>query len=138
MTMLPSAPSTHLPLHRCWELLRAAEVGRVAVVVEGRPEIFPVNHLVDGGSVVFRTAPGTKLAGAAQGAAVAFEVDGLDAESDEAWSVVVHGRAREMRSFDEIIETAELPVSPWHEGVKPRFVRIEPDAVSGRRFARAR
>lgn len=46
-----------------WALLRRAVVGRLALTVDGRPEIFPVNHMVDHGTVVFRTAVGTKLGG---------------------------------------------------------------------------
>ena len=40
----------------CWALLRSAEVGRLAVVVNHRPEIFPINLVVDHATVVFRTA----------------------------------------------------------------------------------
>lgn len=36
-------------------------MGWVAVVVNGHPEIFPVNYLPDAGSVVFRTGRGNKL-----------------------------------------------------------------------------
>jgi len=66
-----------------WTLLREAVVGRLAVIVDDQPDIFPVNHLVDLGSVVFRTGPGTKLTGAL-GHQVAFEVDGYDLESASA------------------------------------------------------
>ena len=45
----------------CWELLEGASVGRLAVDVAGQPDIFPVNFVVDRGSIVFRTAAGTKL-----------------------------------------------------------------------------
>jgi uncharacterized protein len=38
------------------------------------PQIFHINYVVDHGTVVFRTAAGTKLAGAAQ-RDVAFEAD---------------------------------------------------------------
>ena len=41
----------------------------------------PVNFVVEHGNVVFRTAEGTKLAAAVLGTAVAFEVDGYDAEA---------------------------------------------------------
>jgi nitroimidazol reductase NimA-like FMN-containing flavoprotein (pyridoxamine 5'-phosphate oxidase superfamily) len=41
-----------------WALLRQTDVGRLAVIVDDRPDIFPVNYLVDHGSVVIRTAPG--------------------------------------------------------------------------------
>ena len=55
---------TDLPANACWALLRSQEVGRLAVSIADRPEIFPVNYVVDHGTVVFRTAEGTKLAGA--------------------------------------------------------------------------
>jgi uncharacterized protein len=48
----------------CWALLRSQEAGRLAVLIADRPEIFPINYVVDHGTVVFRTAEGTKLAGA--------------------------------------------------------------------------
>ena len=116
-----------------WQLLRDAPFGRLAVVIDGRPDIFPVNHVVDRGSLVFRTDRGTKLAGAV-GQRVAFEVDGYDARDGTAWSVVVKGTAREVRQLHDVIDTVDLPLFPWQGGAKPRFVRIEADAVSGRRF----
>ena len=119
---------------RCWTLLRQAEVGRLAVAINERPDIFPVNFVVDHGSVVFRTAEGTKLAAAVLGRAVAFEVDGYDAGSGEAWSVVLKGRATEIQRMHDLFDAAELPLFPWHAAPKPRFVRIEPDELTGRRF----
>lgn len=117
-----------------WELVRQAAVGRLAVVVDGKPEIFPVTPLVDHGTVVFRTAVGTKLSGCI-GKPVAFEIDGYDPVAGSAWSVVIKGHAHEIRRTHEMIESLGLPLTPWHPGVKPRFVRIEPDTVTGRRFA---
>src|ERR1700677_2914932 len=69
-----------LSVDECLELLKAHQFGRVAVVIDGQPIIFPVNYAIDGDAVVFRTDPGSKLSGAAMGR-VAFEVDGVD-ESD--------------------------------------------------------
>lgn len=116
-----------------WALLRGSEVGRLAVVVDGRPDIFPVNHVVDHGSVVIRTAAGTKLAGAA-GQQVAFEVDGYDARTARAWSVVLKGEAQHVQRLYEMIEVIELPLFPWHATPKPHFLRIEPESITGRRF----
>lgn len=96
-----------------WTLLREAVVGRLAVIVDDRPDIFPVNHLVDHGSVVFRTAAGTKLAGAV-GHWVAYEVDGYDLQTGSAWSVVVKGRAHEVKRLYDVLEVVELPLFPWH------------------------
>jgi hypothetical protein len=49
-------------------------------------------------SSVFRTAEGTKLAGAVQGDEVAFEADGYERHTGEAWSGVVKGHAEEIRA----------------------------------------
>ena len=125
--------ATELPPNACWALLRSCEVGRLAVVVAQRPEIFPVNYVVDHGTVVFRTAEGTKLAGSAE-RAVAFEADGYEAEGGEAWSVVVKGRAQEISRGHEVLDAAGLPLFPWHAAPKQRFIRIVPDEITGRRL----
>jgi nitroimidazol reductase NimA-like FMN-containing flavoprotein (pyridoxamine 5'-phosphate oxidase superfamily) len=125
---------TVLEANACWGLLRQSEVGRLAVSIGERPDIFPVNFVVDHGTVVFRTAEGTKLAAAVLGRAVAFEVDGYDAAAGEAWSVVVKGRATEIERMQDVHDALDLPLFPWHAAPKHRFVRIEPEDVSGRRF----
>ncbi|MEQ8436022.1 MAG: pyridoxamine 5'-phosphate oxidase family protein [Ilumatobacter fluminis] len=118
----------------CWTLMRSADVGRLAVAIGDHPDIFPVNHFVDGNSILFRSAAGTKLAAAVLGRSVAFEVDGYDATDGEAWSVVVKGTARMIENMFEYLEAEELPLFPWHLGPKPNIVRIEPDEITGRRF----
>ena len=119
-----------MPPHESLALLRESAVGRLAVVVEGKPDIFPVNH----GTVVFRTARGSKFWGAA-GLPVAFEVDGYDASSGHAWSVVVHGKGEVLICSDDVLEALQLPLVPWQSGPKPEFVRIVPHEITGRRFA---
>jgi nitroimidazol reductase NimA-like FMN-containing flavoprotein (pyridoxamine 5'-phosphate oxidase superfamily) len=126
---------TNLETNQCWTLLRSSEVGRLAVAIADRPDIFPINFVVDHGSIVFRTAEGTKLAAAVLGCAVAFEADGYDAGSEEAWSVVVKGSAREIEAMHELFDVVELPLLPWHTGPKHRYVRITPVDVTGRRFS---
>jgi uncharacterized protein len=109
-------------------------VGRLAVSISDHPDIFPINYVVDQGMIVFRTAEGTKLAAALLGRAVAFEADGYDAGAGDAWSVVVKGHANEVESMDDYFDALDLPLFPWHAGPKHRFVRIEPIAITGRRF----
>ena len=118
----------------CWALLRSADVGRLAISIMNRPDIFPINFIVDHGTIVFRTAEGTKLAGAVLNQAVAFEIDGYDAASGEAWSVVMKGPAVEIERMHDLFEATELPLFPWHAAPKHRFVRIEPEELTGRRF----
>ena len=137
MTIPP--PDRHgmavLDVHQCLDLLRSADVGRLAVVIGDHPDIFPVNYVVDHGTVMFRTAEGTKLAAVIFGGNVAFEVDGYDAERGEAWSVVLKGRASEVRDLRERVEATDLPLFPWQTDPKPRFVRIVPLEITGRHFA---
>jgi uncharacterized protein len=117
-----------------WELLSQAVVGRLALIVDERPNIFPVNYKVDHGGVVFLTAGGGKFAGAV-GHSVAFEVDGYDVETASAWSVVVTGTATEVvRLYDVLSVFVGPPLRPWHPSHKSHFIRIEPDSITGRRF----
>jgi nitroimidazol reductase NimA-like FMN-containing flavoprotein (pyridoxamine 5'-phosphate oxidase superfamily) len=122
-----------LSTSQAWALARDSVVGRLAVVVADHPDIFPVNHVVDHGTIVFRTAEGTKLSSAI-GKLVAFELDGYDVDSASAWSVVIKGRAHEILELDEVLDALSLPVFPWHHAPKPRYVRIEADTISGMRF----
>ena len=40
----------------CWSLLSGMALGRLVTSVEGQPEIFPVNFVVQRRTVLFRTA----------------------------------------------------------------------------------
>lgn len=122
-----------------WMLLRSVDVGRIAAAnPAGGVEIFPVNHLVDQGSIVFRTAEGTKVSSALASAEVAFEADNAAStasrQDEDPWSVVAHGRAELITRPDDIFETFDLQVRPWHTTHKPYFIRIVPTRISGRRF----
>ncbi|MFX4286562.1 pyridoxamine 5'-phosphate oxidase family protein [Janibacter sp. G349] len=123
-----------LEAHTCWSLMREVPIGRLAVVVDGHPEIFPVNIVVDQGSVVLRTGEGTKAHAAMSDAPVAIEADGFDPETGRAWSVVVKGRAHTITDVEAVIDSADLPLEPWQAGRKDRFVRVRADEVTGRRF----
>jgi nitroimidazol reductase NimA-like FMN-containing flavoprotein (pyridoxamine 5'-phosphate oxidase superfamily) len=92
-TMHSRQDTIELSVSQCWALLRDSVVGRVAVVRGDRPEVFPVNFVVDHGSVVFRTGSGTLFA-ASDGHPVAFAVAGNDTADAGAWSVVDHGLGR--------------------------------------------
>lgn len=125
---------TQLDEDACWSLLSRGRLGRLALATGDEPDIFPVNYVVDGPRLLFRTAPGSKLAELAQNPRVAFEVD----EYDETYaaSVVVKGTAKRLELQSEIDEADALPLSPWIPTLKYRWVRIVPTSITGRRFAR--
>lgn len=117
---------------QCWRLLENTQHGRLVLVVSGRPDIFPVNFAVQNGTLIFRTAPGTKLAELTVNDHVLFETDGI--LSDEAWSVVVRGTAEQLQTSGEIEEAEKLRLRPWVPTIKDHYVRIIPEEVSGRHF----
>jgi nitroimidazol reductase NimA-like FMN-containing flavoprotein (pyridoxamine 5'-phosphate oxidase superfamily) len=121
----------------CAHLLSASGLGRLAVIVNGRPQIFPVNHVYDrpSGCVVFPTRAGTKLHGALDWPWVAFEVDGLDRDGGGGWSVLVAGRAEEVTDPELIARAATAREALWGAGRGTHWVRIVPSEVSGRRIS---
>jgi len=120
----------------CLRLLEAEDVGRLAVIQGRVPVIFPVNYVLDGDSIVFRTAPGTKLAHG-DGTLVAFEIDHLSREEREGWSVVVTGRLDEITPTGaELDRLGRLPLTPWAGGVRDHWMRLGLGLVTGRRIGR--
>lgn len=117
---------------RCWDLLANQNLGRLATSVKGMPEIFPVNFVVDGEGIVFRTAEGSKLVELVINEQVCFEADGW---TDSAgWSVVVKGTAAVVPPGEEQAQAEALPLRPWVPTVKTNFVRITATEITGRRF----
>jgi hypothetical protein len=125
-------PVQILTEEECWSALMSASLGRLAVTVGGVPDIFPVNFVAADRHLFFRTAPGTKLVELTVNNRVAFETDGVG--QDEAWSVVIHGKARALSTQREIDDVAALPLRPLIPTVKAVFVEIVPQSVTGRRF----
>jgi len=119
---------------QCWSLLRGVSVGRLAVWVQDHPDIFPINYKVDHGTLVFRTAEGTKLHAALEGGPVALEADGVNPDTGVAWSVVVKGDALAVKLTQDVLDTVGLLLFPWQAGRKDAFVRIVPTSITGRRF----
>jgi len=126
-----------LPLVGCDRRLRSQPIGRVALIVDGHPEIFPVNYAVDErGDVFFRTDPGSKLNAVASAPTIAFEIDGIDEENELGWSVLVVGQARWLGHPDRIAKARTLPLQPWAAGEKANIVRLTPTKITGRRLYR--
>jgi uncharacterized protein len=115
----------------CRRLLATEQVGRLGVVLEGQPEIFPVNYTLDGDGILFRTADGSKLEGALHGPVV-FEVDHLEPDSRSGWSVVIHGWAERYTRFDTPSRRQED--ASWLPTAKPHLVRLTPTRITGRRL----
>ena len=118
----------------CRELLGTDTVGRVAFVTPAGPRIVPVNYVVSGDAIDFRTTAYSELATYASGADVAFEIDQLDSVHKRGWSVVAHGPCQRLEDFDELrFRPPEQDPQPWAGGLRPLYLRLTWRELSGRR-----
>jgi nitroimidazol reductase NimA-like FMN-containing flavoprotein (pyridoxamine 5'-phosphate oxidase superfamily) len=118
-------------------LLASVPVGRVGFVADSEVVVLPVNHVVDGQDVIFRTAYGSKVSAAGGQDLAAFEADHYNEQTRSGWSVLVNGRAEVVEAEADIerlsLSLGRLGVYPWVSAVRhPFWIRIRPTSVSGR------
>jgi nitroimidazol reductase NimA-like FMN-containing flavoprotein (pyridoxamine 5'-phosphate oxidase superfamily) len=120
----------------CRGLLAQQRVGRVAFMgVGGYPVVVPVNYVIDGDLIAFRTSPGEKFESIPM-ERVAFQVDGFDPSRRCGWSVLAQGTGQDMTDalgvrYDGL---RQRTMSPWAPGVKSLWLAIDVKLVSGRRI----
>lgn len=125
----------------CRWLLAANVVGRVGFDAGAGPRIHPVNYAMDGDTVVLRTAEGSELVGLADrgdppaAALVAFEVDHVDYDRHQGWSVLAVGpltRVVDVAALQRIAH--EWSPRPWAGGDREVVLRVAVEELSGRRL----
>ena len=114
---------------QCEEHLAAGGIGRIVYSTESGPVALPVNFIFAGGAVIFRTSDA--MAGAIDGV-VAFEVDHIDEEMSEGWSVLVRGQARVIEDPEERRAIGRLDLEPWAGGARLNLIGITPVELTGR------
>lgn len=127
-----------LTLAQCLSLLRSRPIGRMAYLDAGQPTVVPVNHLVDGSSIVLRSLSSRKLDVAVIGEPVAFQLDDHDPARGTGWSVLVHGTA-ELLDDPEHIARLAAALDSWavDDPASATWMRIVAHEISGRRLVRA-
>ena len=119
----------------CWSLVDGTPIGRVAFVHDGEPVVLPVNFILVGHQIAFRSAQGSKFGVASMRRPVAFEVDGWDVHTRSGWSVLIEGTADIVLDADEEAELEAIGLEPWADHDHPvEWVRILPNDISGRRI----
>jgi hypothetical protein len=122
-----------LMLDECLERLRSRPVGRVGFVSDGEIVILPVNHVVQGTQILFRTTYGSKLQTAEDEARVAYQVDRQDPATHTGWSVLVQGTAELVTDPTECSRLDALAPPPWLDLEGDAFwVRILAVQITGR------
>ncbi|WP_433203047.1 pyridoxamine 5'-phosphate oxidase family protein [Dactylosporangium sp. CS-047395] len=122
---------------RCLELLGSVPVGRVVFTDRALPAIRPVNHLLDGETIVIRSSLGGGLASAATAhgsLVVAYEADEIDAVTHSGWSVVVTGTARLVMDEERLLRY-EGRLQPWVDEPMNCVIAIDCDLVNGFQLA---
>jgi uncharacterized protein len=118
---------------RCQELLESQSIGRVAWQAADGPQILPVTYACHDGTIIFRTSPYGVLSELIRPTDVALEIDELDQESRQGWSVVVQGRAKGIAEPDQLVRMWTVGgVVPWASGVRNVFIQITPRRITGR------
>ncbi len=125
------SPVEEMTAEECWSHLEEEEYGRLAYRLVDEVHIVPVNFVVDGRTLLFRTAAGNKLLAAALASDVAFEIDQRDEHS--AWSVVVRGHLRRLEE-DEQHRVDNLPEHSWISTRRDEVIDLVPEVVTGRKF----
>ncbi|PJN19476.1 DNA-binding protein [Streptomyces sp. CB02120-2] len=119
----------------CRSLLGTHGVGRIAVFTPEGPAVLPVNYLVAGPDIAFRTAV-EALAARAEGTQVAFEIDNIDDVTAGGWSVLAVGELEAVTEPEEIRHlTAMARSQPWAGGPRTHWMKLTPVRLTGRRVA---
>jgi len=117
--------ATQLTVAECRDLLEAGVVGRVAMATPVGPRITPVNYVVHGDTIVFRTAPYSELSTYGWNVDLAFETDHLDPDTRSGWSVVALGRAHVVEDPDEVQRIRrDSDPEPWAPGPRHLYVSL--------------
>lgn len=118
----------------CWEQLQGRELARIAWNTSTGPQILPVNYVTHDGALWMRTTAHSSIAEQVDESPVAIEIDDIDAGTHVGWSVVLHGRAEAVyREEDVPTEVKEL--RSWAAGVRPLWLQIRPDVITGKRLS---
>ncbi len=116
---------------RCLRLVEGESIGRLGFSARALPVIFPINFVLLGRDVVFRTEPGQKLDAARQHAVACFEVDSHDPFAHTGWSVLITG-CLEVADGRELARLGPLPLRPWAVTGASDVVTLRGEVISGR------
>ncbi|MFD3718051.1 helix-turn-helix domain-containing protein [Streptomyces sp. NPDC058674] len=132
-TAMRDAELTGLSEAECRRLLSTHGIGRIGFSGPEGPAVFPVNYVIVGNEIAFRTAAHSRLAGA-HGTEVAFEVDHIDDAMREGWSVLAVGEVSGVTDERRISHLHAVARSlPWAGGPRTHWMSMAPTRVTGRR-----
>lgn len=119
----------------CWRLLQDVSVGRVVFTMRALPAIRPVNHLIDGETIIIRSQLGSAITGHASrdGAVVCYEADDIDPVRHTGWSVIATGIAR-LIGDPGLAARYGTELEPWVARSVDQVIAITPAKLTGIRL----
>lgn len=127
--------SIELSPQECRQLLETKSVGRIAFRTGNGLRVLPVNYMVRGDRIVFRTAAHGVIARSIRAAEAAFEVDELDEHLRSGWSVLAVGTCRRLEDAEELRRLRQEGVPmPWAPGERGLYFAVTWRGLSGRRL----
>ena len=119
----------------CLRLLAGGLVGRVVFTDAAMPAAQPVNYVLDGEEIIFRTAGGSKLAATARRTVVAFQADEINTGTHTGWDVLGVGEAYEVTNLDRLAGLVDRQPAPWAPGHIAHTIAIPLQRLTGRRVS---
>jgi nitroimidazol reductase NimA-like FMN-containing flavoprotein (pyridoxamine 5'-phosphate oxidase superfamily) len=115
----------------CLVLLAAGDIGRIAVVEDGAPLVFPISYWLTKIEETVVITVRTRTGGVIDhlGSRVAFEIDGIDPGHDAGWSVLVRGVLAEATP-----DTTRDEPTPLLPEDRDAWRVIVPTMITGRRL----
>jgi nitroimidazol reductase NimA-like FMN-containing flavoprotein (pyridoxamine 5'-phosphate oxidase superfamily) len=135
---MPERVIEELDVGECLRLISPGGVGRIAYTGRTGPTVLPVNYRLVDEAIMFRTAEHgeidedlrTGIANAEY--KVAFEIDHIDTERQQGWSVLIQGPLHYLTDAERD-EFNLGTVVTWALGPRELFLRITPSRITGRR-----
>ena len=117
------------------QLLGTVSLGRLVFTHQALPAIRPVNHVVEGESIIVRATAGAAITSVASqsGIVVAYEADDIDSDTRLGWSVIVVGTARLMTD-EHAAARYRARLRPWIAGSADDVITISAELITGYRL----
>ena len=115
----------------CIRLIRQEHVGRLGLSVRGLPVVLPVNYVLDGRTIVFRSEFGDKTRAAELAVVACVGVDQFDHFAHSGWTVLATGRLA-LVSARRSAEYDRLPLAARALRAETQFIEMPIELLSGR------
>ncbi len=109
-----SKSKNEMSLREIDQFLTCARVGRLGVILDGRPYIVPVGYAYADGELSFHTcSDGLKMQALRQNPVVCFEVDECLSDGSMYKSIILYGKTRILNDPTEMIPYLQLLINKY-------------------------